>query len=208
MQSAYFTLFNQPPSIEYNWCSLVQSKINNVGFSYLWKYQSPTLALSVLSQIRERLISIAMQNDLSQIDNSTHFHTYAKMNRDGNPSFLLNLSIPLHLIRTFSQIRILGYPISVNNKFTLLSHSSICKFCLPNQLIENVFHILLICPTYANLRLKLDFININFPTHQPSFEKMFKYMPIQALYSFAKVLSAFFSERSNALTALNDCHKV
>ena len=204
LQNAYFMLMNQPSSTKYNWCLYTQSKLNSLGYSFVWSIQSPNLALALLPNIKNRMIDVAMQEDLSRIDYSSHYPNYAKLNACGKSSFLLNFSIPLHLLRTISQIRIHGFPITVDRNFTFLSYSSICKFCPSSRCSESLFHILIICPHFSNLRQSQDFIDLNLPTNFFCFTNYFKFIPLHNLYRFAKVLTSFFKERQLGLNTLTD----
>ena len=200
LQQAYYSLLNQNPSNNYNWCSLLKAKINNLGFSYLWIAQSPDLISTLLLNIKNRLISLARQDDLTHIEISSHFHNYALINKVGKPSFLLKLHIPLHILHSLAQIRIHGYPISINNKFTLLSHSSFCKLCNnANNAIEDLYHIMITCSHYESLQLNTDYTNLGLPKLPLSFYIYFKNIPIDLVYAFFKVLSSFFKERTNSL---------
>ena len=135
--------------------------------------------------------------------NTSHYQYYSRLNADGRPSFLLDLPIPLHLLRTISQIRMLGFPITVDQNFTFLSHSSICKLCSLKDRPENLFHILVICPHYSKLRLTHKFINLVLPNDYFHFTNYFKHISTHNIFRFVKILTYFFKARTQGLSTLS-----
>ena len=130
-----------------------KNNLNNWGFSYVWLNQSHELLDRMLPIIRTRIINIKKQLDESKILNSTYYLKYKFLTYDGPAPSLLNLKIPLHIFWTLSQIRILGFPLTINNYYTYIFPTEPCKLCsVATNNFEDLDHIIYNCPLYQSVR--------------------------------------------------------
>ena len=153
-----------------NWVTQVREILSTTGFYFVWHNQRIQHVNSFLSQFKQRLVDIFIQEWSSTIRIKERYTLYSTLiPYFGNVSYLNIIDIYCFRV-ALTQIRLGVLPINSNMKrYSVNLKEMMCPFC--ENVVENEVHFLNVCPMYNDLRCRF----LHF-TH---------YKPLQALLGFS-----------------------
>ena len=150
-----------------NWAGFLKVELENLGFADIW--QNQFLIDIPFEIIKLRLIDNYKQSWFSSICNSSRLETYSRVKHEfGLESYLLNISIPKYRI-ALTQFRISAHNLTIETgrHLNVARENRVCTLC-NMRCIESEYHMLLVCPTYRDLRNKYF---PNYYCHWPNLQK-------------------------------------
>ena len=121
------------------------------GFSNVWLDQGITNMNSFIKEFKLRLIDMNWQDWHAKLTEKDRFSTYRLFKEDHNREEYLNLITITKFRRAFTRTRLGIIDINGNKKFRNPLADSKCPFCV-NE--ETELHLILVCPSYDQLRTK------------------------------------------------------
>jgi hypothetical protein len=150
------SIFNKHGKI--NWVTHIQNIICSTGFGHVWLNQTVGDVNSFISNFKQRLNDMKVQEWCSKLQNCEKLRTYA------NFKSLLEKEKYLDCIKwSRHRISLTRFRCSAHNlqielgrRQNLLVENRICNHCLKQNIniVENEYHMLLICSKYNLLRSK------------------------------------------------------
>ena len=151
VKKCYNQLFLHDRSGKKNWASGIRKLVCSLGFGYAWFSQSVGNEKIFLSQVKDRLKSISIQELNAQC--KLHFPEYLDYHPDPFAAPYLSVLPDYHLRKYFASLHCNNLPVKCNLLSRInITENNLCESC---QVPENEFHILFECKLYEHLRLAL-----------------------------------------------------
>ena len=148
-RKCYLQLYLHDESGRQNWVTEVRKLLCSIGFGHTWFYQSIGDRKLFLSCVKERLISISLQELNSSA--TTLFSPYLDYHPYPFAAPYVKVLDSYEERRIFALLHTNSLPINNNLVRFNLASDELCSTCLS---IENEFHVLFQCTKYQDLRLK------------------------------------------------------
>ena len=188
---AYKLLYEDAEKGIENWALFIKTKLNKLGFGFLWINQDPSLMNHYKSMVLKRMIDQYKQLDASKIDKIDYFKDMHPIENED----LSKLKIPFKLYKFLVQIRILGAPLI---KYPLKQKE--CQLCNKESNVnEDLFHLCLICPHFSEIRNQMDFKKLRLPQNRYIFNLYFCNPSEKLIISFWSIFRKLEFRRSKLL---------
>ena len=144
------------------WVTGIREILSKAGFMHIWLNQGVCNKKLFLSQFKQRLVDMYLQEWTASVRNKERYDLYKSVQIDfGNVQYFKIVTI--YCLRVaLTQIRLGVLPIRSNTeRFCESPDAKFCPFC--KNVDENENHFMFVCPLYADLRSKFlgSLINVN-----------------------------------------------
>lgn len=139
----------------YNWCAQLRTRLEDIGFGFVWASQHPDTVRTQSEAILETLYEITSGEDIRRVEESTYNTEYKHLRSSlPDPEEYLMFRLPVGFMRVMAQLRLRGlqgYTYSMNGNSTKIMENERCLVCNLDK-DETVQHVLCECPVYAAYR--------------------------------------------------------
>ena len=173
-----------------NWTTNLRTKLNNLGFSFIWHNQSIEEINFFKNLIINRFKDQIMQQNAEKISKCKNFPHYRELTKTNYESPLLDKILPLQIFKTITQIRVNLNIVKVGNFIIVPLGYNVCQLCNkePNKK-EDILHIWLKCPFYNDIRDSINFKSlVRFSSHI-LFIKSLSNIKTNEIYMFYNLLN-------------------
>ena len=139
------------PNNTNGWGYKLKKMLDLGGFSNVWLEQGTTYMNSFIKEFKLRLIDMNWQDWHAKLTEKDRFSTYRLFKEDHNREEYLKLITVTKFRRVFTRTRLGIIDINENKKFRDPLADVKCPFCATN---ETELHMILVCPSYDQLRTK------------------------------------------------------
>ena len=139
---------------EMNWAYQIKHILDNIGLSDIW-IQQDTVTINFLV-IKQRIIDIYKQTWYTRLCNSNRLSSYVMYNTELKmENYLNNIYVEKYRI-ALTKFRLSSHDLAIETgRYTNVERDlRYCEHCNQN-VIENEYHFLLVCPKYRHLRVKI-----------------------------------------------------
>ena len=133
------------------WGYKLKKMLDLGGFSNVWLQQGTTCMNSFIKEFKLRLIDMNWQDWHAKLTEKDRFSTYRLFKEEHNREDYLKLITITKFRRVFTRTRLGIIDINENKKFRDPLADRKCPFCSVN---ETELHLILVCPSYDQLRIK------------------------------------------------------
>ena len=188
------------------WATKVKHLMYNSGFGIVWLSQEIGNVSLFLIEAKQRLIDIAHQEWHSDLNQCSKLQTLCEFKSLLNPErYLSHVTIVKHRI-SLSRLRLSVHNLAIETgrHINIDPELRTCKYCnsTGENLIEDEFHFVLICPLYKIIRLKLIANNIVTYPSTENFVNLFSSKDPVVLKGLAKYVFEAFKLRDNVFVNL------
>ena len=136
-----------------NWASHVKEILDSHGLGNIWLQQ---FEIQIpLNEIKQRILDTYYQSWNADISNSQRLSTYSTIKHTFEQEKYLNCIQEKKYRIAYSRLRVSSHNLAIESgRYTNIPREHrICTFCIQN-LVENEYHMVLVCPFYRDLRVK------------------------------------------------------
>jgi hypothetical protein len=144
----------ESPNNMNNWVCNIRKELCNIGLNDLWNSQA-ILSKNVIFLIKQRLFDIAKQEFDAVLSVSSKCYFYQYIVTNGCLQEYLCKPIPELYNKCITKITLSSHKLVIEQgRYNKINRNRrTCKLCI-NE-IENEMHVILLCPSYVNLRKQL-----------------------------------------------------
>ena len=136
-----------------NWAFQIKNILDRLGLSNIWIHQTD---IDIpFNLIKQRIFDTYKQSWYSSINNSNRLEMYARYKHDFEMEKYLDFITEKKYKIALTQFRLSSHDLAIERgRYENLNRRErVCKLCNGN-LVENEYHLLLVCPFYRELRQK------------------------------------------------------
>jgi hypothetical protein len=124
----------------------------SLGFGYRWNCTFDINENKFLSQVKQRLLDVFIQEINSSFEMSPKCNLYKYVNEGFKLQLYLTKSIPSSYVQNISKYRLSSHRLEIEQgRFNNIPRNERkCKLCL--ECIEDEYHFILVCPFYNDCR--------------------------------------------------------
>ena len=136
-----------------NWAFQIKSLLDELGLTYIWLQQ--TEMRIPFSLIKQRIIDSFTQSWYGTINNSNRLLLYSRYKHDFEQEKYLDFIQDNKFRTALTKFRLSSHDLAIERGRyeSIPRNERICKYCNQNM-TENEYHFLLVCPLYRDLRHK------------------------------------------------------
>ena len=136
-----------------NWAFQVKSLLDELGLTYIWLQQ--TEMRIPFSLIKQRILDSFKQSWYGTINNSNRLLLYSRYKHDFEQEKYLDFIQENKFRTALTKFRLSAHDLAIERGRyeSIPRNERICKYCNQNM-TENEYHFLLVCPLYRELRHK------------------------------------------------------